>query len=142
MSDTLIRTLADRMELTDLVARHSRWIDERRYDETRSLFTSDVTVRSLRGEAHGVEELVELVRAGHDDHVGTLHGKSDLVIEIDGDTATVRAGDIAVLVIDDGSAAVAAAVHHYRARRTEDGWRFDRLEITPIALTEALPRAL
>ncbi|MGY2093378.1 hypothetical protein [Nocardia gipuzkoensis] len=38
--------------------------------------------------------------------------------------------------------AVAAAIHRYRARRTTDGWRFDRLEVQPVALTDALARAL
>ncbi|MWA08320.1 nuclear transport factor 2 family protein [Streptomyces sp. BA2] len=141
-TETLIRDLADRAELSDLVARHSLWIDEGRYDETDRLFTQDVVVKSLRGEAHGIEPLIDLVRSRHDDYVRTLHNKSNLVIEVNGATATVRAHDIAVFVIDDKSEAVAAAIHHYRARRTQDGWRFDRLEITPVALTEALGRAL
>lgn len=141
-TETLIRELADRTELADLVARHSLWIDEGLYDETDRLFTPDVVVKSLRGETHGIEALIELVRARHDDYARTLHNKSNLVIAIDGETATVRAHDIAVFVIDDKTEAIAAAIHHYGARRSEDGWRFDRLEITPVALTEALDRAL
>jgi hypothetical protein len=68
--------------------------------------------------------------------------KCDLVIEVDGEVASVRALDIAVFVIDDKTKAVAADFQRYGARRAEDGWRFDRLEITPVALTEALGRAL
>ncbi|NUS55230.1 MAG: nuclear transport factor 2 family protein [Streptomycetaceae bacterium] len=141
-SETLLRTLADRAELADLVARHSLWIDECRYDETGRLFTEDVVVTSPRGHAHGIPALVELVRKGHDMYAGTLHNKSNLVVDIDGDTATVRAHDIAVFTIDDKTEAIAAGSHHYRARRTEDGWRFDRLDVKPLALTEALPRAV
>ncbi|MFI2027129.1 nuclear transport factor 2 family protein [Streptomyces buecherae] len=141
-TETLLRELADRAELSDLVARHSLWIDEGRYDETDRLFTQDVVVTSLRGEAHGIEQLVDLVRARHDDYARTLHNKANLVIEIDGATATVRAHDIAVFVIDDTTEAVAAGIHRYRARRTDAGWRFDRLDITPVALTTALERAL
>ncbi|MEU0487594.1 nuclear transport factor 2 family protein [Nocardiopsis sp. NPDC006139] len=141
-TDTLVRELADRAELADLVARHSLWIDEGRYDESDRLFTEDVVVTSLRGRARGIRALVELVRSRHDDYARTLHNKSNLVIEIDGDTAAVRAHDIAVFVMDDESEAIAAAVHRYGARRTGDGWRFDRLEITPVALTAALDRAL
>ncbi|MBB5915562.1 3',5'-cyclic AMP phosphodiesterase CpdA [Nocardia transvalensis] len=144
MSDieTLVRDLADRAELADLVARHSLWIDEHRYDETDRLFTADVVVKSLRGESSGIDGLIELVRAGHDTYAATLHNKSNLVIDLDGDTATVRAHDVAVLVVDDKTETIAAAVHRYGARRTGAGWRFDRLEITPIALTGALERAL
>ncbi|OXM75203.1 nuclear transport factor 2 family protein [Amycolatopsis thermalba] len=142
MTETPIRALADRAELAELVARHSVWLDEGRYDETGRLFTEDVVVTSLRGEARGIEALVELARSGHDTYVRTLHSKANLVIDVDGDTATVRAHDIAVFVLDDKTEAVAAGVHHYRARRTAHGWRFDHLVITPVALTEALGRAL
>jgi hypothetical protein len=141
-TETLIRELADRNELGDLIASHSLWIDEHRYDETDRLFTADVVVKSLRGEVRSIEALIDLVRSRHDEYVRTLHNKSNLVIEVDGETATVRAHDIAVLVIDDKTEAVAAAIHRYGARRTDDGWRFDRLEVTPVALTEALGRAL
>ncbi|MGF6883036.1 hypothetical protein ABIA39_001977 [Nocardia sp. GAS34] len=141
-TETLIRDLADRAELTDLIARHSVWIDEGRFDETDRIFTEDVLVTSPRGHASGIEALLGLVRPGHDTYARTLHNKANLVIDLDGDTATVRAHDIAVFAIDDKTAAVAAGVHHYGARRTENGWRFDRLEITPVALTEALGRAL
>jgi hypothetical protein len=141
-TETLIRELADRSELADLVARHSVWADDHCYDETDRLFTEDVVVKSPRGEVRGIEALIELVRSGDDRYVRTLHNKANLVIEVDDETATVRAHDIAVFVIDDKTEAVAAGFHHYGARRTENGWRFDRLEITPIALTEAIGRAL
>ncbi|MDF9875901.1 nuclear transport factor 2 family protein [Cellulosimicrobium cellulans] len=92
-------------------------VDEARYDETDQLFTEDVTVTSLRGEAHGVVELVALVRAGHDRYARTLHHKANLVVELDGDAATVRAHDLAVFVVDDDSESIAAAVHRYGPRR-------------------------
>lgn len=139
---TDIRELFDRSDLADLVARHSLWIDERRYDETDQLFTEDVIVTSLRGEARGIEALIALVRKGHDDYTRTLHNKSNIVIELDGDTATVRAHDIAVFTIDEKTEAIAAGIHHYKARRTPAGWRFNHLEVTPIALTTPLERAL
>lgn len=140
-TDALIRELADRAELTDLVARHSLWVDEG-YAGTDRLFAEDVVVTSVRGQAHGIEALDALVRKGHDAYARTLHSKSNLVIEIDGDTATVRAHDIAVYVIDDKTESLAAAIHRYRARRSDGGWRFDRLDVSPVALTEALARAL
>ncbi|TLF77659.1 nuclear transport factor 2 family protein [Nocardia cyriacigeorgica] len=139
-TDVLIRELADRAELADLVARHSLWVDEGATDTDR-LFTDDVVVNSPRGQAHGIAALEALVRSGHDTYARTLHNKSNLVIDIDGDTATVRAHDLAVFVIDDSTEAVAAGIHRYRARRTPAGWRFDALDVLPVALTEALSRA-
>jgi len=139
---TLVRDLADRAELADLVARHSLWIDEARYDETGRLFTDDIVVTSRRGEARGTAALIAAARSAHDQYARTMHSKSNLVIELDGDVASVQASDLAVYILDDKTEAVAAAVHHYGARRTPDGWRFDRLAVTPVALTEALARAL
>lgn len=139
--ETAVRELADRAELADLVARHSRWIDEGRWDETDRIFTEDVVTASPRGEARGIEALLALVRKGHDRFARTMHHKGSLIIDLDGDTAAVRVCDLAVFVIDDASASVAAGLAHYRARRTADGWRFSGLEIEPVALTAALDRA-
>ncbi|WP_278265748.1 nuclear transport factor 2 family protein [Nocardia sp. AG03] len=140
-TDALLDALADRAELTDLVARHSLWVDEGCADTDR-LFTEDIVVTSVRGQAHGIAALEALARKGHAAYARTLHSKSNLVIELAGDTATVRAHDLAVYVLDDETESIAAAIHRYRARRTPHGWRFDRLEVTPIALTGALPRVL
>ncbi|MEU3271067.1 nuclear transport factor 2 family protein [Saccharomonospora sp. NPDC006951] len=141
-TESLIRELADRTALADLVARHSLWVDEHQYDETGRLFTDDVVVTSPRGQARGIEALIELVGSRHGELAATLHSKSNLVIDIDGDSATVRAHDVAVFAVDDKKEAIAAGVHHYNARRTGEGWRFDRLDIIPFALTESLERAL
>lgn len=141
-TETLIRELADRAELADLIARHSVWIDESRWDETDRIFTDDVVARSPRGEARGIKALVDLVSPHSDDFAATVHAKSNLVIDLDGDTATVRAHDIAVFAIDDKTEAIAAGIGRYSARRTERGWRINRLEILPVAMTEALTRAL
>ncbi|HEY2240676.1 MAG TPA: nuclear transport factor 2 family protein [Streptosporangiaceae bacterium] len=141
-TETLIRDLADRAELADLVARHSLWIDEARYDQTGRLFTEDIVVTSRRGEARGPEALIAAARSAHDQYPRTMHSKSNLVIELDGDVASVQASDLAIYIVDDKTEAIAAAVHHYGARRTPDGWRFARLDVTPVALTEALGRAL
>jgi hypothetical protein len=140
--ETLFRGLADRAALEDLVARHSVWIDESRWDETDRIFTDDVAVKSPRGEAHGIAELLDLVKKGHDTFAQTVHNKATLVIDLDGDTATVRAHDLAVFVVDDTAVSIAAGIHHYGARRTEDGWRFTSLEIVPAALSAHLPRAV
>lgn len=142
MTDPLIRELLDRSELAALVARHSLWIDEGRFDESDRLFTDDVTVTAPRGQATGIPALIELADSGHHQYTRTLHSKADLVIEITGDTATVRANDIAVFITGDSSAAIAAGIHRYHARRTPDGWRFDRLDIEPIALTADVDRIL
>ncbi|MEU5875330.1 nuclear transport factor 2 family protein [Glycomyces sp. NPDC047369] len=138
--DTL-RRLADRAALEDLVARHTVWIDEARWDETDRIFTEDVAVASPRGEARGIPALVALVSGGNG-YEATLHTKANLVIDLDGDTAALRANDIGVFLKEGNEAAVAAGTHHYTARRTPDGWRFDGLRVAPFALTSGIARAL
>lgn len=141
-TETLIRELADRAELTELVARHTLWIDEGLWDETDRIFTEDVAVTSIRGRAEGTEELLALVRRGHDQFERTLHNKSNTVIDLDGDTARVHTHDIGVFLINAGEVAFAAGVHEYTARRTAAGWRFDSLEVKPVALTGPIERKL
>ncbi|MEU6248210.1 nuclear transport factor 2 family protein [Glycomyces sp. NPDC047010] len=140
-TDTLVRRLADRAALEDLVARHTVWIDEERWDETGRIFTEDVAVTSPRGEARGIPALVALVSGGNG-YEATLHTKANLVIDLDGDTASLRANDIGVFLKEGNEAAVAAGTHHYTARRTGDGWRFDGLRVAPFALTGGIARAL
>ncbi|MEV3937414.1 nuclear transport factor 2 family protein [Glycomyces sp. NPDC049804] len=126
-----IRDLTDRAALEQLVNRHSRWIDEHRFDETDQLFTTDVHVASPLGEARGIDELNALAASGDPHQEATLHSKSGALIDIDGDTATLRTNDIAILLHAD-KAGIAAAVHHYEAVRTEQGWRFSKLRIQPV----------
>ncbi|SDD92374.1 nuclear transport factor 2 family protein [Glycomyces harbinensis] len=141
-TEALVRRLADRAELEDLVARHTLWVDQARWDETALIFTGDVAVTSPRGEARGIEALVGLVTGSQSAYEATLHTKANLVIDLDGDTASVRANDIAIFAISGEEEAVAAGVHRYTARRTPAGWRFDSLEVVPFALTESIARAL
>ncbi|GAA2300617.1 hypothetical protein GCM10009853_066260 [Glycomyces scopariae] len=140
-TEQLLRDLADRAELADLVARHSVWIDEGRWDETDRIFTADVTTVSPRGTAHGTDELLALVKKGHDVFAQTVHNKANVVIDLDGDTATVRATDLALFVVDDTAVSLAAGIAHYEARRTGAGWRISGLRIAPAALTANIDRA-
>ncbi|GAA1676355.1 hypothetical protein GCM10009830_23790 [Glycomyces endophyticus] len=140
-AEQLVRELADRAELADLVARHSVWIDEARWHETDRIFTADVTTRSPRGEARGVDQLLALVARGHDTFAQTVHNKANVVIDLDGDTAAVRATDVALFVVDDATVSLAAGVARYGMRRTGAGWRIADLEIAPAALTAPIDRA-
>jgi hypothetical protein len=142
-TDAILRRLADRAELEDLVARHSVWVDEGRWDETDRIFTGDVVITSPRGgELHGIDAVVEHVRRSQGTFARTLHNKANLVIDLDGDTADVRAHDIGVFAIDDTTAQVAGGIARYRAVRTPAGWRFAGLALEAVALTAAIDRAL
>jgi hypothetical protein len=71
-----------------------------------------------------------------------MHTKTNLIIDLNGDTATMRAHDVGVFALDNEKEAISAAIQQYTARRTNTGWRINTLTITPVALSAPLPRAL
>lgn len=150
-----LRTLTDRAELADLLARQGRWLDERRFDETGAIFTEDATVETGGGRAAGLAALTAQARRVHTRSAATHHNTSGVLIEIDGDRATVRANLVVTFV---GAATppeptatasaptvpepIATVGERYRfdAVRTPEGWRFSRLEATPVWQSGRLPR--
>jgi hypothetical protein len=95
-----------------------------------------------RAGGQGQSALIALARKGHDLYARTMHTKTNLIIDINGDTATMRAHDVAVFALDNEKEAISAAIQQYTARRTNTGWRINTLTITPVALSAPLTRAL
>jgi SnoaL-like protein len=127
---TLIHDLTDRREIADLVSRLGLWLDEGRFDEAPSILTDDVTVDTPGGQAEGIERVIAQARRNHQ-YDGLQHVISNVLIDLDGDRAAVRANLVASFV--DG-AAVEQHGERYRfeAARTADGWRLSRVEVRPV----------
>ncbi|MCW2861824.1 MAG: hypothetical protein JWP48_3532 [Actinoallomurus sp.] len=126
---------ADRAELTDLLARQGLWLDERRFDETASIFTEDATVDTRGGRAEGRQALAEQAHRNHARFARTQHVTSNVLIDVAGDRATVRANLIATFVRDAAEPVPDLAIgerYHFDAVRTADGWRFSRVQVTPV----------
>jgi hypothetical protein len=137
---------ADRLELTELVARYALGVDERRLDDVAGLFTQDGVLvlpeppRSL-GPVH-VREGRAAVRAALDAVTRlpqTFHALAGTVLEpagTDAATGTVACTAHHLSASDD---AVGDRVWHLRYsdtyRRTAEGWRFARRELS-IAFVE------
>lgn len=142
-TDIIVRALADRAELAELVARQGLWIDERRFEETREMFTDDVEIRLPGFEARGATTLAEVARKRHEEYESTQHATTNLVIDLDGNTAAVRAGVQAVFKLTDGKSLVlTTARYRFDAERTDHGWRFTSIEVTPTSRTTAIERDL
>jgi hypothetical protein len=123
----------DRREITELVSRLGLWLDEKRWDDARSILTEDATVRTPGGAVAGVAEVAEQARRNH--AVPTQHVITNVVIEIEGDRATVGANLIATFVHGpDASGLLFQRGERYRfeAARTRDGWRLSDIESSPI----------
>src|SRR5262249_27972198 len=133
MSD--LQELTDRADLNDLLARQGRWLDEQRFDESESIFTDDVTVSTPGGQASGLPAVVDQARRNHTRYARTQHVTSNVSVDLTGDHATVGANLIATLVQDDSTGEPTLTLgerYHFDAVRTPQGWRFRRVEITPV----------
>ena len=134
MTDTtLLHDLNDRREITDLVSRLGLWLDEGRFDEAPSILTEDVAVSTPGGQAEGIERVIAQARRNHQ-YAGLQHVISNVLVDLDGDTADVRANLVATFV----GSAIEQHGERYRfeAVRTPDGWRLSRVEVKAVWLRD------
>jgi hypothetical protein len=93
-------SLLDHLEITDLVASLAHAQDDKDWARFRELFADQVTL-DLSGrsgepaEDLSADDLTELARTALSGFACTHHASSDLLIEVDGDTATCRAHVVA-----------------------------------------------
>jgi hypothetical protein len=126
-----LAAVADRIELTELVAREALWLDEHRLDGAEAFFTEDVTASTPGGEAEGPAALAELAHRSHGEYAHTHHVPSGIVVDLDGDRAEIRFSAVIAFTLHGGEELVQTARYRLEARRTEAGWRFSRLEVAP-----------
>jgi 3-phenylpropionate/cinnamic acid dioxygenase small subunit len=136
-----VQELVDRDEITNLVYRLGLFLDDRRFDEMRSLLVDEATVRTPGGTAEGREALIAQARRNHQPDEPTQHVITNVVVELDGDRAKVRAN----LVVNFAAPASAdqslpapprkytlGETYHFNVVRTSEGWRFSRVESRPV----------
>ena len=118
----------DHQDIVDLVSRLGLWLDEKRFEDARSVLTDDVTVRTPGGQAEGIERVV--AQAGRNHQVPTQHLITNVLVDLDGDRATATAN----LLVTFAGETIERHGERYRfgAARTPDGWRLRRIEVTPI----------
>jgi SnoaL-like domain len=135
-----VAELNDRYEITDLVYRLGAFLDERRFDEMRSLLVDEATVRTPGGTAAGREALIAQARRNHHPDEPTQHVITNPLIELDGDRATVSANlvvNFAAPARDDALPAsprkyALGETYHFDVVRTSQGWRFSSVESRPV----------
>jgi ketosteroid isomerase-like protein len=126
--------LADRAELTDLVARLSRWLDSPPYDVARAagLYAPHVVAHTVGGTLRGRDAVLAHLNGSRPAGERTQHFHTDLLIAPDGDRAEITAHEL-VLFFREGApphrrAGVRVA---YAAERGRDGWRLAGVRVTP-----------
>ncbi|MEW1659292.1 nuclear transport factor 2 family protein [Streptomyces sp. NPDC093707] len=122
-----LRLLVDRAEITDLLGRYLRSLDEGVFDEAwgRAFYAEDATARMPIGTVRGRDAVVARIREGMALFDRTVHLGGTAVIEVDGDRATARAPQLSTHVLADGSQAlfVSGGQADTELVRTPDGWR-------------------
>ena len=129
-----LEELLDKAEITDLVSRLGRILDERRFEDIRSIATEDVVAdfptHAAAAQLRGVEALTEHGRRSMGRFERTQHVTTNVMIDLDGDRARVRANLIATHVRAAGQPNVhydAGEYYLFDAVRTPEGWRLCRI---------------
>ena len=131
---TTTDALVDRQDLTELVSRLGRWLDDPASAVPEALLAEDVSVRSPGGEAQGRDRVVAQAKRTHE-AVVTQHAMTDVLADVDGDCATMTANALVAFVEGGGGAAPtysSGTRYRFGARRRAAGWRLTRIEVTPV----------
>lgn len=122
--DDMVRRLADRFELQDLVARYGRYVDDRDLESLAGLCTEDVVFDSRTGPASGRDAVLAYYRDQLSTYTVTYHyAHSQTVDFLDADRATGVVQAHAELAID-GVGTQVGLRYHDEYRREAGVWRF------------------
>ncbi|MFP8881644.1 MAG: nuclear transport factor 2 family protein [Myxococcota bacterium] len=126
------RSVADRVELTELLSRYHQTIDRNDFDALDRVFARDARCAYLGLELWGVEDvhlegrerIIEWLRAGLGQFEDTnpKHFFANHVFEIDGDVAHTRS-------YMHGLTPHIGGVYEIEHHRTEEGWRIADLHL-------------
>ncbi|MEV6138885.1 nuclear transport factor 2 family protein [Nocardia sp. NPDC051990] len=138
-----LRELVDRDEITGLVNQLGRVLDEGRFDDFHTIYTADATAKTPGGQAEGRAALIAQASRNHSDDKRIQHFITNVMIDLHGDTAEVRANLIATFA--PATTAVPepqytlGEIYRFDAVRLAEGWRLSRVETTPLWATGTRP---
>jgi hypothetical protein len=139
-----LQELLDEAALDRIVRRLGTMLDEHRFELWPTLFTADATVATPGGRSQGEEAIVAQARRNHRPGIVTQHRISDVVVDLDGDRAAVRANYVGTFVKSDGPVGPGeptltqapvfeiGSVYRFEGVRTAEGWRLRSMEMHPI----------
>jgi 3-phenylpropionate/cinnamic acid dioxygenase small subunit len=145
--DNQLRELLDREEITRLVYRLSAVLDEGRFEELPSIFTEDAAAQTPGGQAEGRDAVIAQAVRNHSPEDRIQHLLSNVLIEVAGDHAGVRANVLATFATAAPEARLGptprfalGGIYRFNATRTPQGWRLSRVETHPIWASGDVPR--
>ena len=134
-----LRELLDRNEINALVDQLGRALDEGRYDDLGAIYTVDAIAETPGGLAEGRAALIAQASRNHSADKRIQHFISNVMIDLRGDTAEVRANLIATFTpaataeprIAPEPQFTLGEVYRFDAVRATEGWRLSRVQTTP-----------
>jgi hypothetical protein len=133
MSD--VTTIIDRLDIERTIISVGRCLDERDFEGLRDLYTPDASVSTPGGDVTGHDALVEQARSRHSNDEGIQHLITNMLIELDGDQAAVRANLLVSFAkngVGDPAPFLLGEVYRFNLARTPTGWRITRLTSAPV----------
>ncbi len=98
-----ISVIQDRFEITDLIYRLGACLDEHRFEDLRDLFIEDATASTPGGIAQGRDAVIAQATRNHLKYARLQHSMTNLLIDLNGDHASVRCQSPGHLRRRDGS---------------------------------------
>ncbi|HWP66843.1 MAG TPA: nuclear transport factor 2 family protein [Candidatus Limnocylindria bacterium] len=139
----LLRELADRQAIRDLVTRYACAVDRRDFDAVAACFTPDAET-DYTFFAGPIAEVLEKIRAGVGGFAMTMHVLGNHLAEVRGDTATSETYAVCYHRrpgVPDGAQLVVAMRYLDELVRTPAGWRIRRRRATVEWQQHEPPRA-
>ena len=125
-----VRAVHDKLEIHELLARYARGVDANDWDLYRSVFTDDAHIdyTSAGAIAGTRDEVVAFLAAAFATIPWSQHYITNIEIDLDGDTADVRAMFYNPMQLPgmDAPSSCGGFYHHHLVR-TADGWKSRRL---------------
>jgi hypothetical protein len=130
----------DRGDITQLIYRLYACLDEGRFDDLRPLFSEGITVRTPGGVAEGRDAAIAQASRNHSREERVQHLVHNVLVDVNGDHADVRADVIVTFSADatpEGRLAPEPRLtlgerFRYEAARSPQGWRLSRVDATPV----------
>jgi SnoaL-like domain len=124
--------LIDRASIIDQISAVGRCLDERDFDGLRGLFAADATISTPGGTATGHDALVDQARRRHTEWEATQHLITNVLIALDGDTASARANLLVVFVGPGEEPYQQGGVYQFVLLRGAQGWRFSEMSTSRV----------
>ncbi|MEV6621989.1 nuclear transport factor 2 family protein [Amycolatopsis sp. NPDC051106] len=121
----------DRLEIADLFARLANLLDECRHDDAGEVYSPDAVVHSPRADLRGLDEVIAFLKSSEVEGIRTQHVHGDVLVEVDGDHAKARAGQLVHFWRDGEPPHRSSGLRvSCTATRTPAGWRFGEMAAT------------